>query len=144
MVDPVSKRQAAMAEQAARHSVNGKAKRTIARVSEAIVDLAQTQRGDEKIEPSEYQRQNFNPEGKKPVPDNAGSVSPPDAQRSSDIQVTVRLVDIDEMARILAVPKSWLYQRTRLGTDVIPFVRCGKYLRFEPEKVVAHLKNQSE
>ena len=58
-------------------------------------------------------------------------------------QVSVHLVDVKEMATILGVKVSWLYQRTRLGTGVIPFVRFGKYLRFEPEKVIEYYRSQS-
>ena len=49
--------------------------------------------------------------------------------------MTVRLVNVEEMAQILGVPVSWLYQRTRLNT--IPCVRVGKYVRFKPEEVLA-------
>ncbi len=51
-----------------------------------------------------------------------------------------RLVDVQEMAAILGVPVSWLYQRTRLGTEAIPHVRVGKYVRFDPGEVIAFLK----
>ena len=62
---------------------------------------------------------------------------------SIESQVTVRLVGVQEMATILGVKVSWLYQRTRLGTGVIPFVRFGKYLRFEPDKVIEYYRSQS-
>ena len=48
------------------------------------------------------------------------------------------LVDVKEMARILTVPTSWLYERTRRGT--IPCLRCGKYIRFDPDEVLAFLR----
>ena len=35
-----------------------------------------------------------------------------------------KLVDVREMAWILKVPVSWLYERTRLGT--VPCIRIGK------------------
>ncbi len=54
--------------------------------------------------------------------------------QSNDNQITVRLVNVEEMAQILGVPVSWLYQRTRLNT--IPCVRVGKYVRFKPEEVL--------
>ena len=56
-------------------------------------------------------------------------------QQSNDNQITVRLVNVEEMARILGVPVSWLYQRTR--ANAIPCVRVGKYVRFKPEEVLA-------
>jgi len=52
------------------------------------------------------------------------------------------LVDVIKMASLLNVPKSWLYQRTRFGTDAIPHVRVGKYVRFNPEEVIEFLKNK--
>ncbi len=51
-----------------------------------------------------------------------------------------KLVDVREMARILNVPVSWLYERTRLGT--IPCIRIGKYVRFEPMEVLAFFRRQ--
>ncbi len=51
-----------------------------------------------------------------------------------------KLVDVREMARILNVPVSWLYERTRLGT--IPCVRIGKYVRFDPAEVLAFFRKQ--
>jgi excisionase family DNA binding protein len=46
------------------------------------------------------------------------------------------MVDIHEMARILRVPAGWLYRKVRLRE--VPFVRLGKYIRFEPQKVVEY------
>ena len=51
-----------------------------------------------------------------------------------------RLLDPKEMAKILGVPVSWLYQRTRLGPEVFPHVKVGKYVRFDPEEVLAFLR----
>jgi excisionase family DNA binding protein len=39
-----------------------------------------------------------------------------------------KLLTIDEVAALLQVPKSWIYERTRHGT--IPHLKLGKYLRF--------------
>ena len=46
-----------------------------------------------------------------------------------------------ELALILKVPVSWIYQRTRLGPVAIPFVKIGKYIRFKPEEVVKFFEN---
>lgn len=51
-----------------------------------------------------------------------------------------KLVDVREMARILNVPISWLYERTRLGT--IPCIRIGKYVRFDPLGVLAFFRKR--
>ena len=50
------------------------------------------------------------------------------------------LITIKEMAAILSVPVSWLYQRTRLGQRGIPHVKMGKYVRFNPDEVMEFLK----
>jgi predicted DNA-binding transcriptional regulator AlpA len=53
----------------------------------------------------------------------------------------VRLVNVDQMAEILQVPKSWLYSRVRQkGPDAIPRIKCGKYVRFDPNKVLEYLQ----
>ena len=42
------------------------------------------------------------------------------------------LLTVAEIARVLHVPVSWVYERTRLrGRDRIPHIKLGKYLRFE-------------
>ncbi len=46
------------------------------------------------------------------------------------------LVDVQEMANILKVPKSWLYHRTRQGQSAIPHVKLGLYVRFYPDEVI--------
>lgn len=53
-----------------------------------------------------------------------------------------RLVTVQEMASILNVPVSWLYQRTRLGAEAIPHLKLGKYVRFNPEEVNEFFKRQ--
>ena len=58
-----------------------------------------------------------------------------DQKPDDNIPIVVRLVNVEEMARILGVPTSWLYQRTRL--NAIPCVRIGKYVRFKPAEVLA-------
>ena len=78
----------------------------------------------------------------RPEPAQSASTSPPQNQFRPEEHVEVRLVSVEEMARILGVPVGWIYQRTRLGPDVIPFIKIGKYVRFEPEKVIAHYRER--
>lgn len=54
------------------------------------------------------------------------------------------LVDVKEMAGILRVPISWIYQKTRLGAAGIPHLKVGKHLRFNPEEVKLFFKKQDE
>jgi hypothetical protein len=45
-------------------------------------------------------------------------------------------MDVAEIARVLHVPVSWIYGRTRRrGKEQIPHIKLGKYLRFEMEAV---------
>ena len=46
------------------------------------------------------------------------------------------------MAKFLKVPKGWIYQRTQFGRDAIPFIKVGKYLRFDPDEVLNFFKNK--
>jgi excisionase family DNA binding protein len=42
------------------------------------------------------------------------------------------LMTVAEIARVLHVPVSWVYDRTRRrGKERIPHIKLGKYLRFE-------------
>ena len=52
------------------------------------------------------------------------------------------LVNADEIARILNVPKTWIYERTRQGQKAIPFIRLGAYVRFQPEVVINFFKSK--
>ena len=54
------------------------------------------------------------------------------------------LITVEEMAAKLTVPARWIYQRTRLGQKAIPHVRVGKYVRFNPDEVVAFFRNKGE
>lgn len=56
-----------------------------------------------------------------------------------------KLATVEEMANVLGVPKSWIYQRTCQGQAAIPHIKIGKYLRFDIEAVIAHFrKNDSD
>jgi excisionase family DNA binding protein len=51
------------------------------------------------------------------------------------------LMNISEVARVLNVPVSWIYGRTRQrGKERIPHIKLGKYLRFEPTQVREWIK----
>ncbi|HEV8590979.1 MAG TPA: helix-turn-helix domain-containing protein [Pyrinomonadaceae bacterium] len=62
---------------------------------------------------------------------------PIDDNSPSDI---ADLLTIDEVAALLKVPKSWIYERTRRrGLDRLPYIKLGKYLRFEESGIRAYL-----
>lgn len=53
------------------------------------------------------------------------------------------LLTVDELAAMLKVQKSWIYQRTRLrGQDRLPHVKVGKYVRFEEVAVREFLERR--
>jgi excisionase family DNA binding protein len=52
------------------------------------------------------------------------------------------LIGVEEMAKKLDVPVSWLYSRTR--TNDIPHLKVGKYVRFNETEVWEWLKKQNE
>jgi len=50
------------------------------------------------------------------------------------------LLTVNELASLLKVPASWIYQRTRgRGRDRLPHLKIGKYLRFEERAVQSWL-----
>ena len=54
------------------------------------------------------------------------------------------LITVQELAKRLRVPVSWVYQRTRLGQEAIPHVKMGKYVRFSWNAVVEFLEENTE
>ncbi len=53
------------------------------------------------------------------------------------------LLTVAELAQWLKVPPSWIYERTRRrDAERLPFIRLGKYLRFEETAVKAYLARQ--
>ncbi len=53
------------------------------------------------------------------------------------------LLTVDEVAEWLKVPPSWIYERTRRrGEGRLPFIKLGKYLRFEAAAVRNYLERQ--
>ncbi len=53
------------------------------------------------------------------------------------------LLTVAELAQWLKVPPSWIYERTRRrGEGRLPFIKLGKYLRFEAAAVRTYLERQ--
>ena len=45
-----------------------------------------------------------------------------------------RFWNVEELSDYLAVPAGWVYDRTQAnGPEVIPHIKLGKYIRFDPE-----------
>lgn len=51
------------------------------------------------------------------------------------------LLTLDEVAALLKVPKSWIYERTR--RKLIPHIKIGKYLRFSREALGRWLQDSA-
>jgi excisionase family DNA binding protein len=45
--------------------------------------------------------------------------------------VNERLLTVEEVAERLQVPRTWVYKHL----DKIPYIKLGKYLRFEPSQL---------
>lgn len=54
------------------------------------------------------------------------------------------LLTIEEMAKRLKVPPSWLYSRTRVRGSNFPVIRVGKYCRFEADAVMDWIEKQNQ
>jgi len=55
------------------------------------------------------------------------------------------LLNVDQLAENLNVPKSWVYSRTReTGPDAMPKIKVGKYCRFVLDDVTAWLKHKDQ
>ena len=55
------------------------------------------------------------------------------------------LMTIDELARKLQIPVSWVYSRVRQkGENSIPHFKIGKYVRFHEAAVKKWLDNQQK
>jgi excisionase family DNA binding protein len=50
------------------------------------------------------------------------------------------LLTVDDTARLLKVSVTWVYEHVRLDTgDRLPFVKLGKYLRFDRRDLQAYI-----
>jgi excisionase family DNA binding protein len=51
------------------------------------------------------------------------------------------LLTVPEVAALLRVPVSWVYEHTRQGCDdPLPAIKIGKYLRFFRKDILDHLE----
>ena len=52
------------------------------------------------------------------------------------------LLTVKEVAELLKVPTSWVYERCRASAqDPVPHVKLGKYLRFYRSDLIRYLEN---
>ena len=56
------------------------------------------------------------------------------------------LLTVDDVAALLKVSPSWVYEHTRArmsGSERLPFIKVGKYVRFQSGAVVDFLAKRS-
>ena len=61
--------------------------------------------------------------------------------KGNALQALEKLLTVEEVALLLAVPRTWIYRSVRLGNGV-PFLRVGRYLRFEESQVRRWIERQ--
>jgi excisionase family DNA binding protein len=55
-----------------------------------------------------------------------------------------RLMTVHEVAELLQVPASWVYERKRRrGLEQLPHLKIGKYLRFDESALAEFIRRQS-
>jgi excisionase family DNA binding protein len=60
-----------------------------------------------------------------------------------DVAYSNGLATVREIAELLRVPTSWVYERTRRrGVERIPHFKVGKYLRFSKSEVLEWIQTQ--
>jgi len=57
--------------------------------------------------------------------------------------VSERLLTPDEVAQMLAIPKSWVYGRVHSQTLPFPYVKVGFYLRFRESDILEFVQKQT-
>ena len=72
-----------------------------------------------------------------------GALPTDHAARHDDLH---ELLTVEDVAALLKVSKSWVYEHTRSRsiprTERLPYVKIGKYLRFEPRALRAFIEKQ--
>ena len=77
-----------------------------------------------------------------------GSTRPLHVALADDASALHELLTVDDVAALLKVSKSWVYEHTRgrhqPRSERLPFVKIGKYVRFESRAVAQFLARQSK
>ena len=50
------------------------------------------------------------------------------------------LLDVTEAAKVLGLPKSWIYARVESPECDLPFFRVGRYIKFKASELAAYLE----
>lgn len=60
----------------------------------------------------------------------------------ASVTETESLLTVDDVARRLSVPRSWVYSSAEAGT--LPSVKVGRYRRFVPSEIEQYLSARRE
>lgn len=73
----------------------------------------------------------------------ANPVSPPERDDDTDLH---ELLTVEEVAALLKVSKSWVYEHTRSRgaprSERLPYVKLGKYVRFDARALRAFIQKK--
>lgn len=73
----------------------------------------------------------------------ANPVSPPERVDDTDLH---ELLTVEEVAALLKVSKSWVYEHTRSRgaprSERLPYVKVGKYVRFDARALRAFIQKK--
>jgi hypothetical protein len=76
------------------------------------------------------------------------STSPPSSSESTSNEALHELLTVEDVAAWLKVSKAWVYEHTRArGTaraERLPYIKIGKYKRFDPQAVREFLLRRSK
>ena len=68
------------------------------------------------------------------------------SDRTHNSPEELALLTVSEVAALLKVTKSWIYEQTRgrgNHTSGLPFVKLGKYLRFDADEIRAYVRSRA-
>jgi excisionase family DNA binding protein len=77
-----------------------------------------------------------------------GAARTADAPGSANDVDLHELLTVEEVAALLKVPRSWVYEHTRsrgaARAERLPYIKIGKYKRFDPRSVREFLLRRSK
>ena len=66
---------------------------------------------------------------------------------SQDVADPLELLTVEDVAALLKVSRSWVYEHTRSRStprgERLPYIKIGKYLRFDPAAIRAFLTKKA-
>ena len=86
------------------------------------------------------------PQSHEPAPASTPNLRVPNnSQDDNDLH---ELLTVEDVAALLKVSPSWVYEHTRsrgtARTERLPFIKIGKYKRFDPQSIREFLRRRSK